>query len=144
MICNRFESDGMKFLDGEMTAEERSDYEAHMQSCDECARELRDMGRIVEFTNELRLRSPDETFWTSYWDNIYRRMERGTGFLLLIIGLTAVTLYGIYRAATSPEFLTFKGISIALVLLGLVIVFLSVLREGLHEHKSDPYKGVKQ
>jgi len=71
-------------------------------------------------------------------------LERGTGFFLLIIGLIAVVLYGIYEAVTSPEFLTVKGIGITVILLGLFVVFLSVVRERYHESKHDPYKGVKQ
>ena len=45
---------------------------------------------------------------------------------------------------TSPDFFTVKGLSIAVALLGLLVVFLSVARERYHESKSDPYKGVKQ
>jgi hypothetical protein len=144
MTCDRFQTDGMRFLDNEMNPQEKQTYEAHVAQCDDCARELKDLGRIVDMTNDLRLRPPDESFWDDYWKGIYRRTERGTGFLLLILGAIALSLFGIFKAVTSPEFLTFKGISITLVLLGFVIVFLSVVRERYHEHKSDPYKEVKQ
>ncbi len=144
MTCNRFETDGMRLLDGELNAEETEAYEAHVRGCDDCARELKDLGRVVEFTNELRLRTPDQEFWAGYWRSVYRRLERGVGFVLLIIGLVAVTLWGIHEAVTSPEFFTVKGISITVVLLGLVIIFLSVVRERYHESKDDPYKEVEQ
>lgn len=144
MVCNRFQSEGMKLLDGEMDAKEQATYEDHVKACDDCTRELKEMGRIVELTNDLRLKPPDEEFWASYWDSLYRRMERGSGFMFMILGLVAILLYGVYKAVTSPEFLTFKGISITLILVGLVIVFLSVVRERYHESKSDPYKGVEQ
>ena len=45
---------------------------------------------------------------------------------------------------SSPDFLTFKGVSIAVILLGLVVIFLSVVRERYYESKDDPYKGVRQ
>lgn len=144
MVCNRFETDGMRFLDGEMTAEERAGYEKHVQDCEHCKAELEGMGRIVRFSEELALRPPDEEFWRSYWRSLYRRMERGTGFLLVIIGTIVVLLFGIYKAVTSPEFLTLKGLSITAILVGLVIVFLSVVRERYHEQKTDPYKEVEQ
>lgn len=144
MVCERFQTDGMRLLDDELGGEEKKQYEAHVKECDDCRRELKEIGRIVEFTNDLRLKAPDEEFWTRYWDGIYHRLERGTGFLLMIAGIVAVLLYGIYQAVTSPEFLTFKGLSIAVILLGLVVVFLSVVRERYHESRSDPYKGVKQ
>jgi hypothetical protein len=144
VVCERFQSDGMRLLDGELTAEERTVYEQHVEGCDDCTRELRDIGRIVELTDGLRLKAPDEEFWTRYWDSFLNRTERGTGFVLMIAGVIAVLLFAIYKAVTSPDFLTFKGLSIAVILLGQVVVFLSVVRERHHESKSDPYKEVKQ
>jgi anti-sigma factor RsiW len=134
----------MRLLDGELSAEEKDQYEDHVRGCEDCKRELKEIGRIVELTNDLRLRPPDEEFWARYWESFSHRMERGTGFFLLIAGVIAVSAFAVYRAITSPDFFTFQGIAIAVVLLGLVIVFLSVVRERYHESKNDPYKGVEQ
>lgn len=144
VTCNRFQDEGMRLLDGELSQEEQRRYEEHVTGCDACSKELREMGRIVNLTNELRLREPDEEFWSNYWGGVYRRLERGTGFIFLIIGLIVVASVAVYEAVTSPEFFTVKGISIAAVLLGLVVIFLSVVRERYHESKNDPYKGVKR
>ena len=144
MVCERFQTEGMRLLDDELSPEEKGGYEEHVKSCDDCRRELKEIGRIVELTNDLRLRPPDEEYWARYWDNVYHRLERGTGFFLLIAGIVVLSVLAIYEAVTSPEFLTVKGVSIAVVLAGLIVVFLSVARERYHESKSDPYKGVKQ
>jgi predicted anti-sigma-YlaC factor YlaD len=144
MVCERFQNEGMRLLDGELGPGEKDQYEEHVRSCDDCRRELREMGRIVGLTNDLRLKPPDEEFWARYWDNLYHRLERGTGFLLLVLGIVVLSAFAVYEAITSPEFFTVKGVSIAAALLGLVVVFLSVARERYHESKSDPYKGVKQ
>jgi len=144
MVCERFQNEGMRLLDGELGPGEKDRYEEHVRSCDDCRRELREMGRIVGLTNDLRLKPPDEEFWARYWDNLYHRLERGTGFLLLVVGIVVLSAFAVYEAITSPEFFTVKGVSIAAALLGLVVVFLSVARERYHESKSDPYKGVKQ
>ena len=90
MSCHRFQTDGMRFLDGEMSEEEKRTYEAHVNDCPECRSELKELGRIVELTDELRFRPPDDEFWEGYWENIYRRAERNTGFLLLVIGVIGV------------------------------------------------------
>jgi hypothetical protein len=144
MACERFQAEGMRLLDEELSVEEKRQYEEHVKSCDDCRRELKEIGRIVELTNDLKLRAPDEEFWARYWDNLFHRLERGTGFVLMIAGILVVLAYAVYQAVTSPEFLTVKGISVAVILLGLVVVFLSVVRERYQESKSDPYKGVKQ
>jgi len=144
MLCNRFQTDGMRLLDGELSHEEKAQYEEHMRECDDCCRELESLGRIVDMTNELRLRVPDDEFWDHYWSDVYRRSERGMGFLLVIAGVIAVLIFGVIKAVTSPQFLTYEGISITAILVGLLVIFISVARERYHERKNDPYRGVRR
>jgi len=134
----------MRLLDNELGQEEKAQYEEHVRGCEDCQRELRELGRIVGLTNELRLRTPDDEFWDGYWESVYRRSERGAGFFLVVAGVIAVLLWGLYRALTSPALLTYEGVSIAVILLGLVVIFVSVARERYHESKNDPYKGVRR
>jgi hypothetical protein len=134
----------MKFLDGEMTADEQHQFEEHVKGCEICEAELRDMGRVVNLTSEIRLKQPEEAFWEDYWRGIYRRTERGLGFFLIAAGLGVLTAFGMLKAVTSPEFWTVKGLSGAALILGLWIVFLSVVRERYHEQKNDPYKEVQR
>jgi hypothetical protein len=144
MECTRYQTDGMRFLDGELSLEERLQYQAHVRACDACRRELDSLGRVVKLTDELKLRVSDDEFWKGYWEGVYRRSERNTGFLLVIAGAVAILLYAAYRAVRSPDFLTYEGISVAVILLGLVIIFISVARERYHESKNDPYREVER
>lgn len=144
MECNRFQTDGMRLLDDELSPAEKTDYEEHVRTCEACQSELRGLGRVVEVTNEMRLRAPDDEFWDGYWSSIYRRSERGFGFLLLVAGILALLGYALFRALTSPKLLTYEGLSVAVILLGLIVIFVSVARERLYESKNDPYKGVKR
>lgn len=144
MECARFQTDGMRLLDGEMSAEDKAEYESHVRGCDACRAELRSLGRVVELTSELKLRTPDDEFWDGYWESVYRRSERSAGFFLVITGVLAILLYGIVRAVTSPAFLSYEGISITVILVGLLIIFVSVARERYHESRNDPYRGVKR
>ncbi len=134
----------MRLLDGEMSEEEKLHYEAHVRECEDCRKELKDLGRVVELTNELRFRPPDDEFWEGYWESVYRRVERSTGFFFVVIGVVGILFYGIFKAVTSPRFFTYEGISITVILIGLVVIFISVARERYHESKNDPYKGVKR
>jgi hypothetical protein len=144
MECTRYQTDGMRLLDGELTEEEKLEYESHVRQCDECRAELESLGRIVELTNELRLRKPDDEFWEGYWESVYRRSERNLGFFFVIAGVLAVLFYGVFKAVTSPKLLTYEGISVTVILVGLVVIFVSVARERYHESRNDPYKGVKR
>jgi hypothetical protein len=142
MECTRYQTDGMRLLDDELTLEERLQYQAHVRECDTCRGELESLGRVVKLTDQLKLRVSDDAFWKDYWKSVSRRTERQLGFMLLIAGVVALLLYLLYRAIRSPELWSYEGVSIAVVLLGLVVVFISVARERYHEHKHDPYREV--
>ncbi|MCI0452667.1 MAG: hypothetical protein L0Z51_09820 [Candidatus Latescibacteria bacterium] len=142
--CTRYQTDGMRWLDGELDAQEAGHYQAHVRECDECRRELAALGRVVRMTDELKLRAPDDEFWKGYWESVYRRSERRVGFVLLVAGILAVLGYAFVRAVRSPELLTYEGISVTLILVGLIVIFISVARERYHEHKNDPYKEVER
>ena len=144
MVCERFQSDGMRLLDGEMSDADKAAYLQHVEQCEHCTAELKDLGRIVELTNELKLRPPDVEYWDNYWSGIYRRVERGTGFIVMMLGFVGILGFTLFKIVTSPNFLTFPGIAGSLVLLGLIILFLSVVRERYHERKTDPYREVQQ
>ena len=144
MTCNRYQTDGMRLLDGEMSADEAAAYEEHLRGCDVCRREMESLGRVVRLSAELKLRVPEDEFWQGYWESVYRRSERRLGFVLLIAGLLALTGYGIFRAVTSPSFLTYEGISITIMLVGLAVIFISVVRERYHESRNDPYREVER
>jgi hypothetical protein len=75
---------------------------------------------------------------------VYRRSERGIGFLLLIGGALLLLGYGVFRAVTSPRFFTVQGIAATLVLVGLAALFASVARERYHESRNDPYRKVQR
>jgi len=144
MECTRYQTDGMRLLDDELSMEERLQYQAHLQECETCRRELDALGRVVQLTGQLRLRVSDDAFWKDYWKSIARRTERQIGFLLLAGGIIALLLWVFYRVVSSPEFWSYEGISIAIIVLGLIVLFISVARERYHESKQDPYKEVER
>jgi hypothetical protein len=144
MECTRYQTDGMRLIDDELSQEERLQYQAHVRECEVCSRELDALGRVVRLTGELKLRVSDDAFWKGYWESVYRRTERRLGFLFLAGGAVMLLLYLLYRALRSPQLFTYEGISVALILLGLIVLFISVARERYHEHKSDPYREVER
>jgi hypothetical protein len=144
MECTRYQTDGMRLIDDELSTEERLQYQAHVRECETCQHELAALGRVVKMTGELRLRVSDDAFWKGYWESVYHRTERRLGFLFLIGGAVMLLLYLLFRALRSPELWTYEGVSIAIILLGLIVLFISVARERYHEHKNDPYREVER
>lgn len=144
MDCRRFQSEGMRLLDGEASLEERRAYEKHLETCADCRQELEEIGMVVEMSKELKLREPEDEYWDAYWKAIHRRVERKGGFLLLILGSVALILFALFKAITSPRFLSFTGLAVAVVVLGFFLVFLSIAKESYYERRNDPYRKVKR
>ena len=144
MECTRYQTDGMRLLDDELSIEERLQYQAHVRECDVCRRELDSLGRVVTFTDQLKLRVSDDAFWKDYWKSVSRRTERRLGFVLLIAGIVMFLAYLTYRVLRSPDMWSYEGFSVVAILLGLIVIFISVARERYHEHKHDPYKEVER
>jgi len=99
---------------------------------------------VVELSEELRLREPEDEYWDAYWSSLQRRLERKGGFFLLAIGLAALALIGLVEALRSPKLLTLPGLAAAVACLGFLLVFISVARQSYHESKNDPYRKVKR
>jgi len=144
MECTRYQTDGMRLIDNELSPHERIEYQTHVRECATCRRELEALGRVVKLAGETRLRVSDDAFWKGYWEDVYRRTERRLGFLLVSGGAVLLLLYLLYRALRSSQLWTYEGISIAVILLGLIVLFISVARERYHEHKHDPYREVER
>lgn len=94
----------------------------------------------------LDFRKPPEETWERYWAGVYARLERGLAWLLVSVGAAVVLAYAGYQVvaklmsdATIPIFVR---AGVAALLLGVAILFVSVLREKWFTHKSDKYREV--
>ena len=90
---------------------------------------------------------PDE-MWDAHWGQLYNRLERGAGYVLAGLGAILLLSYGAYQLCR--EWLGQPGIPIVvrlgcgLVVLGLIVLTVSTVREKLLTHRYDPYKEIKR
>ncbi len=144
MKCSWMEIDCMKYIDGEMNERDRADFEMHLEGCAKCREILQDFQELKSLTGRIKMRDPTDEFWDGYWRSLYRRIERKTGWLFIVLGAAMLVTYGAYRAVQSFGTITFEKVAIAVFLIGVVILLISVIRERIHQHKTDPYKKVKR
>jgi predicted anti-sigma-YlaC factor YlaD len=142
--CNRIETDGMRYLDGEMSAAERSAFEEHLSSCGDCRRGVDELGRVERLTGMMRIRDPQDDFWEVYWKKLFRRLERKTGWLLLIAGVALVVLYALWKGVADFGEITFIKVVAVIAGAGFVILLISVIRERIHQYGSDRYKDIER
>lgn len=138
------ETDGMRYLDGEMSAAEKIEFEEHLASCGACRQSMDELGRVERLTGMMKIRDPQDDFWEAYWKKLFRRLERKTGWLLMIAGAALVVLYALWKGATDFGEITFIKVVAVAVAAGFVILLISVIRERLHQYKTDRYKDIER
>jgi len=127
------------YLDDELAEPERAVLENHLAACEACQQEFDKMKQLVTATSDLHVESPPEELWDTFLDGVYNRMERQTGWLITILGAIALAAYGLYLFITQPWGPALIKLLIAAPVVGLTIVFISVLRQRLFVAKTDRY-----
>lgn len=128
------------YLDGELAPAEQAELEAHLETCPDCRRELEVMRRLFRGTSSAFAASdiPDET-WDRFLDAVYNRIERRTGWIVLILGAVCLALFGVYVFVMEPWTSALLKTLLAAPVAGLAILFISVLRQRLASIKTDRY-----
>ncbi len=139
MAFNHNEIDVMRYIDGEMNTTERDTFKKHLESCDKCKNILKEISSLKEVTDSMKIADLPEAVWEKYWNSIYNRIERSVAWLFFILGSLILTGYGIYNVIIDPSLHNIVGLGVLFVVIGLAILFLSVLREKIAVSKADRY-----
>jgi predicted anti-sigma-YlaC factor YlaD len=138
----------MGYLDHELTELEVLRMEEHLKGCASCAAELEEFRRLKEVTQNMRVAMPDDKYWEMYWSNIYNRLERRIGWILLSLGSILLTSYGLYyivaRLLLQGNIPLVVRIGVVALVVGLCTLVVSVLRERIFLSKSDKYERIKR
>lgn len=144
----RFHTLLMGVVDGELTLEERTEFDRLLNEYIEFKREWKQYQKLKEVTQTMKFNSPPPEVWDKYWVNIYNRIERGIGWIIFSIGCIILLTYGIFKAVESiiadPQLEGIVKVGIFAVIAGIVILVVSVLREKVFTRKTDPYKEIQR
>ena len=139
MTLDEHQRNLMRYIDGEMDNDERVKYVKHLETCDKCRQSIADFSMLKEVTETMKIADLPEVVWDKYWEKIYNRIERSVAWFIFIIGALILSSYWIYKVITNPELYNIVGLGVVLMVVGLAVLFLSVLREKLTVNKSDKY-----
>jgi hypothetical protein len=138
----------MRVVDGIATDEERAKLERLVASDQTLKDEYTAMMKIKEVTDQMQYREMPDSFWADYWNGVYRRLERGVGWSLLVIGVALLAGFGIFELFRS--FFLNSSISIVLrgglfvALLGSLVLLASIIREVFFARKRERYKEIQR
>lgn len=138
----------MAFIDGELPEEEMIKIK-HMIDRDKLYREkYNELLKMTEVTRTMQLKKLPEMYWDEYWQHIYNRLERGISWIFISIGAIIVLSFilwnFVHNLLIDTQLNPILKIGILLVLIGVVILFISIVREKLMVKKVDKYKEVER
>lgn len=138
----------MGAIDQELTQEQWHEFTQIIHSNPTFKTEWEHYQKLKEVTRAMKFKSPPQEIWDNYWMKTYNKIERGIGWIIFSIGAIILITYGLFKAVESiiadPNLQGIVKIGIFAVLLGMVILVVSVIREKLFVRKSDPYKEIQR
>lgn len=138
----------MAVLDGEASDIEREKLERLLTDDPALQSEYDELAGVKELTMNHQPKDPGNALWQSYWGGVYRRLERGLGWILLSAGAIPLLMYGGWQFAgewfTNDSVPLWLRIAGGVMGAGMIILFVSVLRETLFFHKHERYKDIER
>jgi predicted anti-sigma-YlaC factor YlaD len=131
------------WIDGALTQGDEQRVRVHLEDCAECRARVEEMTQLREVIMTTRFQTPADDQWDETPHGAASRFTRSAGWLLVGVWLVCVTGYVLWGVATGPQgwfekSLVFGG------LLGLLLLFVSVLLDRLRVMPGDRYRGVER
>ena len=148
MACEDYKDLMMGYLDEELSSEQIRRFEEHLRTCKQCSSQLQEFRQLKAITDQMTLVEPEDRLWQQYWDGIYNRVERSIGWMIFSVAAILLTIYGGFKAIEAliidPTVGLLLKIAMLALLVGLAILFVSVLRERIFFWTKDRYKDVRR
>jgi len=135
-------------LDNELNAKQRRQIKIHLEQCPACAAKFDSYKQLKKETADMKFKNLPEVYWDEYWQNVYNKIERGIGWILSSIGAIILLIFAGYQLLQdfflNPEESLGIKIGVAFGGVGLIILFVSVLREKLMVRHIDKYRSIER
>lgn len=148
LTCEEMGLKVMALLDGELAESEISKVKKHLESCDHCKEIYASIKNVKEVTGEMKFKKLPEFYWDDYWTHIYNRIERGLSWLFISLGAIIVLVFASWKLL--DELVTdqlmnplLKG-GIFILIIGIIILVISVVREKWLVRRVDKYKEIER
>ena len=130
----------MAYVDDEMPAQERVAFEKKLAEDPELAAEVAEFTCLADFTRSMTLAEPSDREMQRFWRNFYNRSEWQIGWILIILGGTALAGYGLFELMQLESWVV-KGSALAIIVGGGLLLW-NTIRQKLRTHRFDRYRGV--
>jgi predicted anti-sigma-YlaC factor YlaD len=148
MTCPDYKGLMMGYLDNELDDAQKKTFQEHLDHCPDCQQELAEFKELKQLADGAALTEPQDELWQQYWTNIYNRFERTLGWIAMSIAAIILLIYGGFKLIEGiikdPAVDIVLKVGLIALVVGLAVLFVSVLRERLYLRKKDPYKNIRR
>ncbi|MEM7414109.1 MAG: hypothetical protein AAF389_01360 [Gemmatimonadota bacterium] len=131
----------MRYLDGEMSPEERQRVDAELKASTELQREVAMYKNLKHDMQDLHFHPG--TRQRSVWDQVNAHVNRPMGWGLLVFGTVIWMVYGTWVFATSSAS-PWEKLGTGAVAIGVLMLLTSVIWERYRDYQTDPYRNVQR
>lgn len=132
------------FIDGELTQQDRQRVQLHIDGCKKCGADVDELRLLRQTVGKARLSRLDDDVWREAMDDTMVKASRGIGWLLVVGAVLLGAGLGVYELVSSPSSMSLlEKMIVGGVYGGMLLIFISVLRQRLIERKTDRYKDVE-
>lgn len=132
------------FIDGELTQQDRQRVQVHIEDCGQCRTDLEELEAMRRAIGKARLSDLAQDKWRETMDDTTVKASRGIGWLLVLGGALLAIGVAVIEIVTSTSTMTLvEKLIVGGVYGGMLLIFISVLRQRLIERKTDKYKDVE-
>lgn len=142
--CEEYKALMMGLMDSELSDEESIRLNNHMIRCSSCREEFEQMKRTSAKLEGIDIREPGKEIEEKAWKSPYSKMTKNFGILLVIAGWLSMVLYGAYELIVTKETASIPKYAFFIILAGIIILFITVLRDRVRSYRTDPYKEVEK
>lgn len=148
MKCEEIKPYLMSHLDGEIEPEKKKEIERHLTECESCRKEYQSFVKLKEETDKMKLADLSDQLWKGYWKGVYRRIERGAGWIFVSIGAIILLSFGVYQFfkefLADPNVPLILKIGVSTLAFGVIVLLVSIVRERLFLFKTERYGEVER
>jgi anti-sigma factor RsiW len=131
----------MRYLDGELPPEERARVDRALAGSTELRRELAIFRSLHEDLATLSFHQAATR--DSIWTRVHRRLSRPIGWTLVGLGTIAWVVVAVVEYLTSAA-PSWQKLASAAIVIGVLLLFASVIHERYREFLADPYRHVER
>ncbi|MBU0982346.1 MAG: hypothetical protein KKA42_00635 [candidate division Zixibacteria bacterium] len=134
------------YVDGELSDEERRDFEKELANNGELRAEMEEFKRLKEVTGTMTYADLPDEVWESYWASLYRKTERGLGWIFFSVGAILLACFGLWEGFkelfTNPGNPLWLKIGLSGIAAGSAVLLVSFGRERIFAYRRERYSKV--